>query len=902
MPRDPARALLGCLALAALGSASPTLGAVELPSGLQNHDAVMLLIDPATGGILSANEAADRFYGYAPGQLESMRIQQLNSLTEAQVQEEMKLASEEAREYFVFRHRLADGAVRSVEVRSSPMPVDGSTALLSVITDVSDREQMAEALGHLQAHLEETIAEQTLQLRRSSELLMATLAVVALGALVVISGLWRSRRRILHTEAEVEAQRQRLENVIRATDIGTWEWNLVSGRVSVNTRFWTLLGRGELDSEAATIEDLAALVVPDDLEESQATLIAHLRGETAYINHELRVTHADGHWIWLRVRGSVVRRDSSGRALILAGATRDVTSLRNSKDHLYQLANYDALTGLLNRSAFLGRLRGAMESAKESKRRLAVVFVDLDDFKPINDRYGHEIGDEVLVKVGKRMLEALRDTDVIARIGGDEFVALITGIEESSDALAVYQRLLSAASETLLIENQRISLGASMGTTVYPQESEVDADQLLRQADQAMYEAKNSGKNRMRRFSPKLREAEQDQAARSVIREALSLRQFELHYQPKVDMRRGRLIGAEALLRWEHPERGLIMPGAFLPELKSAEEIVAIGEWALREALRQCSAWFKEGFSCPVAVNIDVLQFKRPDFVTQLGNLLGEFPELPDGHLELEILETGALEDDMIASGALRRCKELGVRVSLDDFGTGFSSLSYLKSVPADTLKIDRSFVISMLSNPHDLSIIKGVLGLAQAFHRDVIAEGVESEEHGRLLLRLGCEHAQGYFIARAMPARDFRKWSSHWRAPDSWARTVRIPREEQLILYALVEVRHWIQLLTDYEEGRSRAMPALQVRNGLSSWLQGQAARRLRSEPELLQLHRTQDDLRALIEETFRGSDGAAQASREGIHELREHCSKAEQQLLSLIERNAIVALGNHLSLVQTG
>ena len=593
-----------------------------------------------------------------------------------------------------------------------------------------------------------------------------------------------------------------------------------------------------------------------------------------------------------------MRRDGNGRAQLLAGATRDVTSRKSSKDHLYQLANYDTLTGLPNRTALLERLRAAMEATQENGQQLAVAFIDLDDFKPVNDRYGHIIGDEVLISISRRMLGVMRECDTVARLGGDEFVALINDVGDEAEARGLFKRLLQAASQPVAIGKHRVHLSASMGTTRYPQAETLDADQLLRQADQAMYDAKNSGKNRIRSFDVgSLETATHRRRARDAVQKAIDARELRLHYQPKVNMRSGELIGAEALLRWQHPERGLLLPGEFLPFLDTATDITRLGEWVLEEALEQCNRWVRDGFHCPVSVNIDVVQFKRPDFTTRLADLLSNFPGVPEGFLELEILETGALEEDVLASGALRRCREMGLRISLDDFGTGFSSLSYLKSVPAETLKIDRSFVMSMLTEPNDLSIIKGVLGLAQAFNRESIAEGVESEAHGKLLLRLGCELGQGFAIAKALPSSELRTWHQSWRAPESWSKAAPIPREEHLVLYAEVEMRNWRQSISEYLDGDGSPPVNVRGNTGLGGWLKGAAARALRGEPEVLELHRCHDDITMLLGELQKKPQ--PRAADDTYEALREQCRQAEDALGRLIERNAFMALGSHLRLV---
>ncbi|MEO1082313.1 MAG: EAL domain-containing protein [Pseudomonadota bacterium] len=870
----------------------------ELARLFDRHSAALLLVDADTGEILRANGAASEFYGYPPAELEKLRIDDLNAQSPDELEHELALAAREQRDHLVYRHRLANGDVRSVELRNSAMRWAGRKTLIFVVTDISERVELSAALARLKNQSEATIAYQVDQIRESSRLIEIGLGSIALAALALVFYLWIGRRRLLRAEADLREEKQRLDNVVRVTDIGTWELSVDTGELVVNERFLSLTGLQKESREPKTLADIAELVHEDDVEKIHAALIENLKGVSEYIDDELRIAHSDGHWIWLQLHGGVVRRDSSGRALLLAGAMRDVTSRKSRKDHLYQLANYDSLTGLPNRTALLERLRTAMEATHENGQQLAIAFIDLDDFKPVNERYGHIIGDEILISIGKRMLGVMRECDTVARLGGDEFVALINDVGDESEAQGLFKRLLQAASEPVAIGKHRIHLNASMGTTRYPQAHSLDADQLLRQADQAMYDAKNSGKNRIRSFDVgSLETASHRRRAVSAVLEAIDARELCLHYQPKVNMRSGELIGVEALLRWQHPERGLLLPGEFLPFLDSAADITRLGEWVLQEALEQCSRWIRDGFPCPVSVNIDVLQFKRPDFTTRLSDLLGNYPGVPEGFLELEILETGALEEDVLASGALRRCREMGLRISLDDFGTGFSSLSYLKSVPAETLKIDRSFVMSMLTDPNDLSIIQGVLGLAQAFNRECIAEGVESEEHGKLLLRLGCELGQGFAIAKALPASELRDWHQSWRAPDSWTRALPIPREEHLVLYAEVEMRNWRELIGAYLEGGGPPPFTARSTTGLGGWLKGTAARALRGEPEVLELHRCHNSITMLLGDLQKTP--MPRATDEIYEALRDQCNKAEDELGRLVERNAFMALGSRLRLV---
>ncbi|MES9924906.1 MAG: EAL domain-containing protein [Candidatus Thiodiazotropha endolucinida] len=447
----------------------------------------------------------------------------------------------------------------------------------------------------------------------------------------------------------------------------------------------------------------------------------------------------------------------------------DITTLKDQQARLERMAHYDVLTQLPNRVLLADRMRQAMVQSQRTDKQLAICYLDLDGFKPVNDTYGHDIGDKLLIKVAHRLAEHLRASDSVSRLGGDEFVLLFSNIEGVPECERALTRLLEAVSTTHAIDGHRIQISASIGVTLYPQDN-VDADTLLRHADQAMYRAKESGRNRFHLFDPEQdRQARAHREALERIELALQTNEFRLYYQPKVDMRHGHVLGAEALIRWQHPEKGLLPPSEFLPVVEETDFAAGLGEWVLHEALRQLVEWKRSGFETNVSVNISGRHFQQDGFVNRLGSILNNYPGISPQRLELEVLETTAIGDINLASRMIEECRVLGVSVSLDDFGTGYSSLTYLKRLPVNTIKIDQSFVQDMLQDPDDLAIIEGIVGLSQAFHRQVIAEGVESQEHGEMLLHLGCEYGQGYGIAQPMRAADFPGWVESYVPYRSW-------------------------------------------------------------------------------------------------------------------------------------
>jgi diguanylate cyclase (GGDEF)-like protein len=445
--------------------------------------------------------------------------------------------------------------------------------------------------------------------------------------------------------------------------------------------------------------------------------------------------------------------------------------MKEHQSQLEHIAHYDVLTNLPNRVLLADRLSQSMLQCSRNMQTLAVVFLDLDGFKLVNDEHGHNVGDELLVEISIRMKAALREGDTLARIGGDEFVVVLTNLTKVEDCEPILDRLLLAAFEPVTVSNVVLNVSTSIGVTLYPQDS-VDANQLMRHADQAMYVAKESGENRYHLFDTAQDDAvKTQQESLEAIRSAFDIQQFVLYYQPKVNMKTGKVIGVEALIRWQHPSRGLLNPLDFLPIIENNPMSIELGEWVIDTALTQISQWQKMGLDLPVSisVNIAAVQLQQPDFTQRLTTLLAAHPNVKLCYLELEVLETSALDDVHYVSTTMLECIALGVSFALDDFGTGYSSLTYLRRLPADLIKIDQSFVRDMLIDTDDFAIVEGVIALAKSFKREVIAEGVETIEHGKALLQLGCNLAQGYGIAKPMPPFDVPAWINNWRPDASW-------------------------------------------------------------------------------------------------------------------------------------
>ena len=595
--------------------------------------------------------------------------------------------------------------------------------------------------------------------------------------------------------------------------------------------------------------------------------------------------------VYAEILSISVVRDNSGRLLNYIGVFSDITHIKAHETELTRIAHFDTLTGIPNRRLLNDRLEQAIVRSRRDGKPMAVCYLDLDGFKAINDRHGHQVGDQLLITLASRMKDSLREGDTLARVGGDEFVAVLIGLADIADSVPMFTRLLAAAAQAVTIGDLSLNVSASVGVSFYLATENLEADQLLRQADQAMYQAKLAGKNRYHVF-----DAEQDKNVRghheSVerIRQALAAREFVLYYQPKVNMRQGKVIGAEALIRWQHPQQGILPPAAFLPVIEVHPLAVEVGEWVIDTALTQIELWRATGLDLPVSVNVGARQLQASNFVDRLRAMLAEHPDVRPGDLELEVLETSALEDLAGVSKVIEACRAIGVKFSLDDFGTGYSSLTYLKHLPVTLLKIDQSFVRDMMNDADDLAILEGVLGLAATFRRQVIAEGVESVDHGSMLLQLGCEQAQGYGIARPMPAHELPGWSAAWSPDPAWSGRLPIDRDDFPLLFAGVEHRGWIASVESYIRGEGEALPPMdhtQCRFGI--WFTGDGMARHGAQLAfhgIEALHREMHKLAAeLCELHVRGRNLESRARLAELLGMRDDLLGKLQALVSVLD-----------------
>ena len=552
---------------------------------------------------------------------------------------------------------------------------------------------------------------------------------------------------------------RRLSNAQRIGEMGDWEWNVAHNRIDLSEQAWRILGCTGTH-EPLTMDKFLALVHPDDTHRVRVACDdAAATGAGFSIEH--RVIQAAGAIRHVHEQVDVLERDGSGRPSLLAGAIQDITGRKDAEERIRQLAYYDALTGLPNRFLFTEHLTKALGHAERHGRHVAIMFIDLDHFKRVNDTLGHAAGDELLKVISNRLSESIRKLDAvsradgpgnsIARLGGDEFIVMVDDLHGPSDAASAARRLTATLNEPVTLQGTELYVGASIGVAMYPYDG-ADIDTLLMNADTAMYRAKNAGRGGMQFYDRSMNaRALERLMMESMLRRALERSEFVLHYQPRVDVASGRIVGAEALIRWQHPERGLVAPGEFIPVAEDTGLIIPIGEWVIAEACRQIGAWREAGLNPgSIAVNLAASHLREQSLPVLVRRVLHQH-RLPAASLEIEVTESVLMAEPELSVAIARRLKECGVGLAVDDFGTGYSSLSYLKRLPITAVKIDRSFVRDLDTDDDSAAIITAIIAMAHTLKLKVVAEGVESEAQRAFLEARSCDEFQGYVFSPAV-------------------------------------------------------------------------------------------------------------------------------------------------------
>ena len=675
---------------------------------------LIAVLDPKTGHYIDANLAMCNFFRLSREELLNKRIMDHSHRyqTMKQWQEFCARIRSQGRISDEHTGTLADGTPYFFEMNAHYANQENREAIVAIFRDISERKRSEQVI------------------RQANQRVNAVLA--GIDAVVYVTDL--QSKKILYANS-------------KATEL----YGELEGKIC-----WQTIHRNQ--QEPCPDCPAPKLICKDGRTELQSTEFQHRESGLWFHATDCVIPWDDGRLVHLRVATDITARVENEKAL------------QKAHRQLKELAYYDPLTRLANRRLFIDRVNQAFRMADRQRTGLAICYLDLDEFKQINDRHGHEAGDELLIQVSERLQSNLRPEDTVARWGGDEFALLISNQKDDQQCAMTLSRLITALEKPYRIGANSFRVTTSIGVTLYPVD-QGDPETLLRHADQAMYMAKQKGRNCYHFFDPELdRQMNERREQLNRIEQALANDEFVLFYQPKIDMAKGEIIGAEALVRWQHQEKGLLTPFHFLPQIEGTRLQTALDWWVLETAISQVAAWQKQKEEIKVSINISAKIFQEHGFADQLLELLS-LHGVHGACIELEILESGIIDELETISKVIHTCRKAGITFALDDYGTGFSTLTHIRRLPVQTLKIDSSFVREMLENKDDLHIVEGVIGLARAFEMRVIAEGVENTAIGIRLLELGCRYAQGFGIAKAMPTDLFLTWKTQYQAPEQWLR-----------------------------------------------------------------------------------------------------------------------------------
>ncbi|QTN26517.1 EAL domain-containing protein [Rhodoferax sp. AJA081-3] len=566
-------------------------------------------------------------------------------------------------------------------------------------------------------------------------------------------------------EATARESEARWKLALESIGDGVWDWYIQEGTEFFSERLLQMCGYGggDLNSNPDEFDDRTH---PDDLDQLHQARLDHFEGRAPLYHSERRILCKDGSWKWVLSRGMVISRDADGKPLRMIGTFTDISSRKAAEALIRRQAFYDTLTGLPNRRMMRDRLEQEIKRSKRDQQELAILFIDLDHFKEVNDTLGHDRGDMLLVEAGRRIQACVRASDTVARMGGDEFTVILAELPSSSHLEGILQKLLRALGGVFQLGTEQVFVSASIGITMYPTDA-TEIEDLLKNADQALYVAKGAGRNRFSFFTPALQEAALTRVRlASDLRTALLEQQFHVVYQPIVELATGAIHKAEALIRWRHPTRGLVSPAAFIPIAESSGLIVEIGDWVFQQAARQVQAWrtvLSDDFQ--ISVNRSPVQFHHNGATDTSWAQQLSAQGLPGDSIVVEITEGLLLDTNASVAETLLSLRAAGIGVSLDDFGTGYSSLSYLQKFDIDFVKIDQSFVRHLSANSTELALCRAIVVMAHALDMRVIAEGVETAQQRDLLASVDCDYVQGYLYAQPMLAPDFEAFVTAYRA-----------------------------------------------------------------------------------------------------------------------------------------
>ncbi|MCW8932139.1 MAG: EAL domain-containing protein, partial [Gammaproteobacteria bacterium] len=658
----------------------------ELFSG---NKCVELIIDPNDGSIIEANRAAEKFYGYNRDQLLSLKISDINILSDEQIHLEMEYANQQKNDHFIFKHQLANGDIKDVEVYSGPIHWNKKKALYSIVHDISSRKQAEEKVRTLIQAIEQSP--------------VSVMITNPQGKIEYVNGTFEHITG--YSMAEVRGQNPRI---------------LKSGNTSssIYRELWESLTKGE-----------------------------SWQGD-------FQNKKKNGDLFWEHAQIAPVL-SPSGMVEHYVGVKEDITQHKIQEEKIIHQAHFDSLTDLPNRFLCLDRLSQLINEAKRNSEHVAVLFMDLDDFKKVNDSLGHETGDKLLIEASARLLHEIRSGDTVGRLGGDEFLLLLGGIKTPDHAQIVASNILDSFRAAFQINDRDLILTASIGIALYPEDG-INTSELLRNADTAMYHAKDRGRNTYSFFTEEMnREITRRLTLEEQMLGALEREEFSVVYQPQMEVSTGKLMGAEALMRWTNPLLGNVSPAEFIPVAEKSGLIIKLGQYILEQALQQVTDWQQHSTDFRIAINLSPRQFRDPGLVDNIRQLL-EQTGVDACHLDLEITEGVLMSGHDYINKSLGDLSSMGINISMDDFGTGYSSLSYLRSYPFNILKIDQSFIRDISVDPADRALINATIAMSHGLNLKVVAEGVETQEQLDYLKQLNCDYAQGYLFSKPITADNF--------------------------------------------------------------------------------------------------------------------------------------------------
>lgn len=664
------------------------------------NDAIFLyeLSEGRKARIIDVNEEACRRYQYSRAEFFSLSIEDITIKEKVnelpEIMEQLLLDGSVTVERI---HKTKNGIKIPVEVSMRVFNLNGVKAGLAICRDISDRKRIEKSL-------------------RNSE------------------------------ESLAHAQ--------RIARLGNWDWNLKKNKIYWSKEIYRIFDISPQEFDK-TYEGFLKFVHPEDLDFVKTSVQEALEG-TSY-NIEFRVIQSNDSEKFVRSQGEILI-DEQGHPYKMIGTLQDITEQKEMEHQIRFLAFHDSLTGLPNRKSFHEHLRQTLVQAKVDQHKFAIMFLDIDRFKWVNDTLGHDVGDQLLKSFAERLLNCVREGDLVARMGGDEFTILIPNIKEEQEAALIARRILQSCANPLFIQENELYITPSIGIAVYPQDGD-EVQILIKKADKAMYMAKEKGKNNFQFYTANTSKDKSNKIELETdLHKALVRNEFQLYYQPKVNLKTGIIEGVEALIRWHHPKLGIISPAEFIPLAEETGLISPIGEWVLLTACKQNRTWQQELFQpIKIAVNISARQFQQENFYRTIEQILNE-TEMEPQYLELEITESIAINHDESMLYRLKELKKLGVSISIDDFGTGYSSLNYLKKFPIDTLKVDQSFVRDITTDADDKVIIKTIIAMGHSLKLKVIAEGVETEDQLNFLKLHLCDEAQGYVFSKPLPTDEIEK------------------------------------------------------------------------------------------------------------------------------------------------